>query len=204
MLVLEHENGFQSIYSRITPSETRQDRDRVSAGEYLKAPLGEEAAFSCSFFIRDSQLNQMVNPMVLLPVPDDDLSPRIESFILRDGERSIELKGRNEDFSVPAGNYQVYIRAVDISDGGGRQMPYSYALYNLGSLLLEREMDAVVLQEKGRSFKDGQTLESVFSMTSYVRMGELILTSGQSILEISVTDVRGNEGHESFQLQVLR
>jgi hypothetical protein len=204
MLVLEHENGFQSIYSGISSSEARQDRNRLSAGEFLKAPSEEEIFSSCYFYIRDAHLNQLVNPMILLPVPDDNVMPDIESVILKDGDISIELIAVKGDISIPVGNYKVFIKAMDKTSRGLSQMPYSYALYNLGSLLLERELDAVVLKGVERVFKDGETLESVFSMASYLNMGEIILTSGQSLLEISVTDVHGNEGSKSFQLQVIR
>lgn len=204
MLVLEHENGFQSIYAGISSFETRQDRNRLSAGEFLKAPSDEYSSSSCYFYIRDADLNQLVNPMILLPVPDDTVSPDIESVILMDEMNSFELIGNKDDISVPVGNYTVFIKAFDKTDNGVRQMPYSYALYNLGSLLLERELDALILRDSERVFKDGESLASVFSMTSYLRMGEIILTSGQSLLEVSVTDVHGNEGSKSFQVKVLR
>ncbi|MBF9016127.1 MULTISPECIES: hypothetical protein [unclassified Oceanispirochaeta] len=204
MLVLEHENGFQSIYSGISPSEARQDRNRLSAGEYLKAPSEDNEFSTCYFYIRDAHLNQLVNPMILLPVPDDSVIPLIKSVILMDGDRSFELMGGMKDRSMPVGNYEVFVKAVDMTNRAVIQMPYSYALYNLGSLLLERELDALVLKDAQRVFKDGKTLDSVFSMPSYLSLGEIILTSGQALLEISVTDIHGNEGSRSFQLQVFR
>ena len=38
MLVLEHENGFQSIYTHISAAETRADRNRLSAGSFSNLP----------------------------------------------------------------------------------------------------------------------------------------------------------------------
>lgn len=204
LLVLEHENGFQSIYTGITPEEVRADRSRISAGEYLKAPAGGEALHSCTFYIRDAHLNQLVNPLLLLPVPRDTVKPLIESVILRDESGRYELIGPEEPVVVPVGNYQVFIRAVDETSQGIRQMPYSFALYNLGSLLMERQLDAVILKDNVRSFKDGASLNSIFPEKETLHLGEIILTSGRSLLEVSVFDVQGNEGTRSIELQVER
>lgn len=83
-------------------------------------------------------------------------------------------------------------------------MPYAYFLYNLGTLMLERYLDAVRQDEYGLAFKDGQSLDSVFGKEGYVYLGTVNLTSGQSDLEISLTDIQGNETNRSYMLQVYR
>ena len=42
ILILEHENGFQSIYSAITEEELRMDREKLSVGEFLRAPDSDD------------------------------------------------------------------------------------------------------------------------------------------------------------------
>ncbi|MDC7240066.1 MAG: hypothetical protein PQJ50_06865 [Spirochaetales bacterium] len=207
LLVLGHENGFQSIYAGITPAETRADRNRISAGEFLKAPSeseeSEETGF-CRFFIRDALLDQIVNPLVLLPLPPDTRSPRLLSVLLIDGDNSFELMGQKEDLIVPVGNYMVYVRSEDFTNRGVRQMPYTYSLYNLGTLLLERQLDAVQQSGGSRVFQDGSPLDSVFTLSGYLFLGDIVMTSGRSVVEISLADVHGNESSESFDIGVTR
>ena len=87
---------------------------------------------------------------------------------------------------------------------GMTRMPYAYLLYNLGSLVLERQLDAVRQSDFGLAFKDGQSLDSVFSRKAYVYLGTINLISGQSDLEISLTDIQGNENSRSYAVQVYR
>ena len=206
LLVLSHDNGFQSIYTGITGQETRSDRSRLSAGEFLKAPAesGDEGAGFCRFSIRDAKLNQIVNPLILLPVPADSRSPRLVSVILQDEDNSFELMSGEEELVLPAGNYSVYVKAEDFTNRGVRQMPYSFSLYNLGTLLLERKLDALQQQGGDRVFQDGTSMVSVFSMPEYLLLGDIVMTSGRSIMEISMEDIHGNEGSESFDIEVHR
>jgi hypothetical protein len=201
ILVLEHENGFQSIYSGIDEQELRTDREKLSVGEFLKAPEdGGEPGF-CRFTIRDAQLNQLVNPFVLLPSIEDKTPPEIRSVLLVRGADDFELA---EDLSLKAGRYNVYVDGRDPFGKGMTRMPYAYFLYNLGSLMLERQLDAVRQDEHGLAFKDGQSVDSVFSRRNYVYLGTVNLTSGQSDLEISLKDIQGNESSRSYTVQVYR
>ena len=201
VLVLEHENGFQSIYSGLSVDELRYDRERLSVGEFLKAPDETAAAGYCRFQIRDAQLNQLVNPFIILPSVRDAEPPRIDSVLLVQGGREFLLE---DDLSVPAGRYDVYVKGRDPFGRGLFRMPYAYLLYNLGTLMLERQLDAVRQDDRGLAFKDGQSLDSVFSRKGFVSLGTINLTSGQAVLEISLLDIQGNEGSRSYSVQVYR
>lgn len=201
ILVLEHENGFQSIYSGIDERELRPDRERLSVGEFLKAPDGSGEPGSCRFTIRDAQLNQLVNPFVLLPSIEDKAPPSIRSVLLVRGSEEYEL---GDELSLKTGRYGVYVDGSDPYGKGLVRMPYAYSLYNLGSLMLERRLDAVRQDENGLAFKDGQSVDSVFGRKDYVYLGTVNLTSGQSDLEISLTDIQGNESSRSYTVEVYR
>ena len=203
ILVLEHENGFQSIYSGISEQELRPDREKLSVGEFLKAPDPDSESESayCRFEIRDAHLNQLVNPFILLPSVADKMPPVIESVLLVHGAEEFILE---EDLSLSTGRYSIYVRGRDPYGEGMSRMPYAYLLYNLGTLMLERRLDAVRQDDYGLVFKDGQSIDSVFSRKGYVYLGTINLTSGQSVLEISLTDVQGNENSRSYAVQVYR
>jgi len=201
MLVLEHENGFQSIYTNLSADETRDDREKLSSGEFLKSPDGKKNQGSCHFYIRDALQNRLVNPLLLLPVIHDTSDPVIESIIISDGRREYEL---TEGLSIPAGSYGVFIRGVDNPKSGIKQSPYRYFLYNLGVLKLERTLDAVIQKNHQLAFQDGTPLETVFSKPGYLFLGDIPLISGQSRLEVSLVDVSGNESNRAYDIQVYR
>jgi len=201
MLVLEHENGFQSIYTNLSAGEIRNDRDRLSSGEFLKSPENGEGTGFCHFYIRDALQNQLVNPLILLPAIQDKSNPVIESVILSEGGNDYELK---EGLTLPVGPYGVYIRGVDNPQSGIRQSPFGYSLYNLGILQLERTLDAVIQANHELAFQDGTPIRTVFSRPGYLYLGEISLISGQSRLEISLVDVSGNETTKAFNIQVFR
>ncbi len=201
ILVLEHENGFQSIYSGIDEQELRLDRDRLSVGEFLRAPGSEREPGYCRFAIRDAQLNQLVNPFILLPSVEDRTAPEVESVVLVHGGDEYILE---DGLSLKSGRYSIYVDGRDPYGKGMFRMPYAYLLYNLGSLMLERRLDAVRQGEQGLAFKDGQAVDSVFSREGYVYLGTVHLTSGQAVLEVSLIDVQGNEDSLSYVVQVYR
>ncbi len=201
MLVLEHENGFQSVYTHVGSDEIRGDRDRITSGEFLKSPGGEGETASCHFYILDALQNQLVNPLILLPAIRDTKPPVIESVLLIENGREYEL---DNGVSLPVGAYRVFVRGVDNAGSGIRQSPYAYFLYNLGVLQLERKLDAVIQKNHELAFQDGTPLETVFSKPGYLYLGDITLISGQSRLEVSLVDLAGNESTKAFDVQVYR
>ncbi|QEN07915.1 hypothetical protein EXM22_07900 [Oceanispirochaeta crateris] len=201
MLVLEHENGFQSIYTHISEEETRADRTRLSEGEYLKSPEDGPREGHSSFYIRDALQNQLVNPLILLPGMDDFYPPVIESVILSDQEREYIL---NNDLILPVGRYQVYIKGWDIHEAGRNRSPYEFSMYNLGTLQLKRVLDAVIQKDNDLYFQDGVAVSSVFFRQGYLFLGDISLTSGQAKLEVVMSDAQGNEDSTEYTIQVIR
>jgi hypothetical protein len=201
MLVLEHENGFQSIYTHISSKETRADRNRLSAGEYLKSPGGGKYPGICHFYIRDALQNQLVNPLILLPLIKDSNPPVIESILLADSENEYEL---NNDLILPVGHYDVYVKGLDNNKAGKTKSPFGFTLYNLGTLQLERALDSVNQKDNELAFDDGVEVSSVFLKPGYLYLGGITLTSGQAKLEIFLSDVQGNELSRAYSLEVVR
>ena len=201
LLVLEHDNGFQSIYRGLPSENVENLSPEVDPGDYL---YQGDALDEYCFTIRDARLSRLVNPLLLLPGLNDSVPPRMEEIVLVDAGGAEFLISPDRD--VPAGTYKAFILARDQL---GRQkepavMPFSISLYNLGTLLAQRRMDSLVQRENDLALQDGVPVEDIYNPHGYLYLGDITLNSGAASLEVIMEDFFGNERVETFNFRVLR
>ena len=201
LLVIQHENGFQSVYEGLDPTVVISVADRISSSDYLDP---EPLISSYRFSIRDARLERLVNPLLLLPGLNDHTPPEMSSLCLvsKEGERfQIE-----ENRSLPAGSYLVYARVSDRirKKGELEMMPYCISLYNLGSLQAERKLDTLVQTGPVLSLQDGIPLQDLYDEEGCLYLGEMVLNSGTASIEITMEDFFGNESSRMFSFTVMR
>ncbi len=202
LLVLEHDNGFQSIYRGLPPGSVEDLPDRVSPSDYLYR--GEDPLSEYCFTIRDARLGRLVNPLLLLPGLNDSVPPRLEEVLLVDSNGAEFLI--SPDRSVPAGVYKAFLHVEDrfSSRDDLLVMPFSVSLYNLGTLLAQRRLDSLVQRDNTIALQDGVSVEDVFNAAGYLFLGDITLNSGTASLEVVMEDFFGNESIETFSFRVLR
>ena len=201
LLVLEHENGFQSVYEGLKEEDVDQIPEKVyDRFSFLTGNAPEEYRFA----IRDARLKRLVNPLLLLPGLEDNMPPELESMDLIDGDGNQFRISRGVE--IPAGVYKVYLGISDrIGTATSLQiMPYRVSLYNLGSLQAERELDTLIQAGNSLALQDGTVLGRIFSRDGQFYLGEMTLNSGVASLEIVMEDFIGNEKIEKFGFTVLR
>jgi len=205
ILVLEHANGFQSVYTGLDSSSAGFGKNRLAAGDYICRPAASDEGLpgGYTFYVRDARLKRLVNPLMLLPGIADHLAPDILSIRLEGVGGQYELTSGSE---VPAGTYSVLIRSEDhVSRRNPLVMaPYLYSLYSHGTLQAERRMDALLQAEHALSLQDGTPRETLYNSEGYLNLGQLVLTSGTASLEVSVGDIQGNERTAMFTFLVVR
>ncbi|MBN2655419.1 MAG: M23 family metallopeptidase [Spirochaetales bacterium] len=202
--VLHHENGFRSIYGHLEPFSGEQkvyleERDQLG----LIGDSGRTDEKNLFFMVYDTKMNQYVNPQIILPPSGDSTPPRIESVTLKSLESLVFLNDRN---SLRSGRVQVYARIVD-SDGSVSRtietVPYSITMFYLGNEINQIKFDTLK-EENGKlvlrgghpvTFKDLYNDESLF-------LGEIYLNRGIGYLEISASDISGNNSVRTFQLNI--
>jgi hypothetical protein len=195
IVVLEHDNGFRSCYGLIEPAKDLDSRSYLNEGDILgEAPEG------LLFSIRDSKLNRWVNPFNMFSVRDDDISPEVEEVLLRRKETSFPL---SEESSPPAGTYRLLVK---ISDRVGREgvplLPYSVKIRYLGQTLFALSLDSLSHQD-GKAYFEGAgkiAAQGLFSPEGYLDGGEIIINQGKGLIEVELTDYKGNRTLRSFSL----
>ena len=68
----------------------------------------------------------------------------------------------------------------------------------------KESLDAVIQKDRDLYFDDAVAVSSVFIKKGFLYLGDITLTSGQARLEVSLSDVQGNEKSDAYTIQVVR
>jgi len=195
IVVLEHDNGFRSCYGRIDPAKDLDNRSYLNEGDILgEAPEG------LLFSIRDSRLNRWVNPFYMFSARDDDIRPEVEDVLLRRNDTSFPL---SEESSPPAGTYRLLVKISDrVTREGVPLLPYSVKIRYLGQTLFALSLDSLSHQD-GKAYFEGAgkiAAQGLFTPEGYLDGGEIIINQGKGLIEVELTDYKGNRTLRSFSL----
>ncbi|OQY34569.1 MAG: hypothetical protein B6241_04675 [Spirochaetaceae bacterium 4572_59] len=201
LLVLQHENGFQSVYEGLSDETVKTVPSRVTQDMMIDAnPDLEEYRFC----IRDARLTRLVNPLLILPGLNDRIPPELLSLHLlaEDGT----LFPVVQRMVIPAGGYDVYIHVIDkvAKKNPLVLLPYMVSLYNLGSLQAERKLDTLIQRDNHLSLQDGISLKNIYDKDGNIFLGSIILNSGSASMEVAMEDFYGNKESRQFNFSVVR
>jgi hypothetical protein len=201
VLVLEHENGFQSVYEGLESDQVKRIPDEVSKNSFISTLPNQEGYL---FKIRDARLQRLVNPLMLLPGLDDRRPPEMAAMHLVGEDGAVYNLSQTTE--IPAGSYKVYVFVRDqVRAASSRMlMPYSVSIYNLGSLLAEKKLDAILHENAILSLQDGTPVKNMYNQEGFLNLGEMVLNSGDASLEIRMEDFFGNKQTDNFSFTVMR
>ncbi|MDC7223976.1 MAG: hypothetical protein PQJ60_09560 [Spirochaetales bacterium] len=195
IVVLSHEDGFRSCYGRIEPERDLESRSYLEEDDSLGlAP--EELKFA----IRDTKLDQWVNPFFMFSVGEDSVDPTVESVILEKEGRRYSLADSSR---LAAGSYRLLIKVYDQMERGGPPfLPYSVKIRYLGVVHFSLSLDSLVGRDGKSCFDSGELIEAdgLFTDEGYLNGGQIIINQGKGLLEVELTDYRGNRTIRSFPL----
>jgi hypothetical protein len=210
MAVVEHANGLKTIYGHLKDTSYVGDdlsdydvdhRERLGEIGNTGWTFGNQLFFS----IFDSEFNQYVNPILVLPSTVDLERPVIRRTALVFGDSLIFLE---EDILVTAGQYDIIAEVYDTGGGAqvwSRQAPFSVLVYINGSEIsrivfeaLQEIESKVVLQTSGLAGHN----ELYYDERSMI-LGSHTFIPGLTSLEIIVKDYQGNEAAELYRFEVV-
>ncbi len=200
MVVVQHEDGLKSIYTQLQDRsvKTYESSDYQVRKGALLGKIGDTGwtyGRHLGFSILDSEFNQFVNPLLILPSVLDTVKPVIQNARLQYGDTTILLE---EDIQVPAGRYNLIADIYDVSQyalGLTPMAPYSVTVYINGSemnrytfeALQEVDKRIVLQQSKNREFSE------IYFGERTINAGKYDIIPGNVSIEIIVTDYAGNE-----------
>ncbi len=197
-LVAEHQGGVRSLYAHLKNGSTRIEDKRFTAERPLgvMGESGGSLGVHLHLTIIDSDTNNIINPLLILPPRVDTSRPRVSAVHLSRGQNKIDLESLNG--AVPAGRWDLVVDVYDQCDSVSYfwpMSPFRIMVYLNGS-------EAVYLTYEFLSYQEGQyalvkspgyTYDPFYEDETVINLGELTLNTGETSLEIVVSDFAGNE-----------
>ena len=210
-IVIEHERSLKTTYSHLKKGSVVKNRENVGRGEKIgvTGDTGASRGKQLHFEVIDGELNQIVNPLKLLPEGNDETTPVIKKIVLKNEDSSYEkVLSRRE--KVETGKYCLKAQVYDVCgnvDYFCPTAPYSISVYLNGEQVIEVKYDTLV-RDSGKVVLAGNSapVQEYYSEGEdwEVNIGEINLIPGTIRLEISVKDFAGNESTRDRLLTVYR
>ncbi len=208
VIVMEHSNELKTIYGHLEDAGTGADPEYVKSARDVLGRIGNSGwTFGNNLFfaVFDSEFNQFVNPLLILPSTPDSQSPQIRRAALQYGDTTIFLQ---DGIRVSPGEYQLTAEIFDVSDHArvwNSRAPFTILVYLNGSEAarivfeaIQNINDEVVLQ-RSDLLSYGELYMDKWRMI----LGTYTLIPGITGVEIIVKDYVGNESSRIYQFEVV-
>ena len=215
-LVIEHDRGIRAIYGNLMPAEAIYEKREVGPDDVigvLKAvsemdsPEDGETNRRGKLYIKliDGELDQIVNPLITLPVLSSLETVTIKSAAVEvDGDRVYSVPG--ESFpQIPAGMVDWYVE-VGAMDAG--RSPDFFPTPRSITLQVNAYPEGVVafdaLQAKEEQLRlAGYTVSEVYAVENHFYAGSINLAPGETEVEIIVESFSGDESRAVWRVQAV-
>ena len=205
--VIEHERGLRSIYGHLSLDEELSGggktffQENDTLGSVGDSGIAEGVQLFLS--VLDLELEQAVNPYLILPPLEDKTRPVIRNAKLKSGNTEIALPTQA---GVPSGQWEF---SVDVFDEASVRYfrptaVYKVAVYVNGQEAFQLAFDAIKDKDETPRVYPSKDLSwhDVYSGDWRMRLGTVQLNRGMANLEVIMRDFAGNERTQSFQFRV--
>lgn len=196
-LVAEHLGGVRSLYAHLKRGSMAPG-PKLLPNEALgvMGETGSSLGVHLHFTIIDSDTDNIINPLLLLPPIVDSARPSIRSLRLEQGRESIPLNG--ETPVLPAGEWELVIDLYDQSDLIAYywpMAPFRVTVYLNGSEAVYLTYESLQFQgDKHVLVKSpGFSYDKFYRTETEVSMGRITLNRGETRIEVVASDFYGNE-----------
>jgi hypothetical protein len=195
VVVVQHERGFRSLYAHLVPGSAPEAGSIVTEETQIGV-VGQSGVPDSPMLqvqVIDTETGSYVNPLVLLPRREDPLQPRILNVF---AESRGALYSLTDNQSLPAGEYTLLVECSDLTSRGSNAVaPYSLSLLVDGREEFALSFDSIVHEDGAARVSTGPPLshDALYAGTDLYRLGQIVLQTGRTILEIVAHDYEGNE-----------
>ncbi len=205
-IVLEHDRGFRSLYAHIKAETLNISEETVETDDLLGI-IGETGSTSGKYLhleIIDTEFNQVVNPLLLLPPLPDTQKPVIKAVQF---ERDNILTAVSDNINYQSGRTYILLDIRDFCEYvrySHPMAPHVIDIFLNGEELYHISYEA--LKEKNGLLRLVQSDDAVFDDFYYsdwnVRLGPVMLNSGETRIEIITKDIAANENSKMISLNI--
>ncbi|MFW6208341.1 MAG: M23 family metallopeptidase [Spirochaetota bacterium] len=205
MLVLQHERGIRSVYGHLSATADQEKQFYDISSSFGR--IGNTGMIRSEFVflqIIDSEVNRFVNPMLSLPLLEDDTEPQLDAVTLQADGSNYQLSGNTE---VVQGEYRLLVETFDVSsvlNSLHRMAPYSIKVYLNGEEQISLGFESLSVNDWSATPTSQRSVSAarLYSDQWTYNLGQLILQPGVALIEVFVSDFTGNETVETYRLQV--
>ncbi len=205
-VIYQHNNGIRSLYGHLQDNSILTDKLIVSLEDVIgkTGNTGMDPGSMLYLQLIDTGFKKYINPLLSLPLLNDQLKPRIKNvYILSHGEKII----LNPKTNIKSG---VFGLCADIRDSGVNTdfynplAPFSISLYLNGENLANINFESLKVVEGNMLLQesDGISFEELYKNDWEYFLGEFEFNPGDVMIEISVKDFSGNEGVKLIPLKI--
>ena len=203
--VLEHEDGLRSVYSNMGALEPPIDSE-VETGDSLGTVGVSGFAYGdqLGFHLIDEELQQLVNPFLILP-PMEDTDPPVIANVLVSNDESVRPLARQNDLiegSVVSFLVQAY-DTVEGTSGTRRITPKSVTVVVGEGEEQTVRFDIMQYRDDGYLLASGQPVSELYADEGRIRLGSFTIGNQVTRIVIRVEDFAGNRASAEYGVSVI-
>ncbi len=197
--ILEHRNGFYSIYMHlengVSAKKTYTEKDTVG----LMGNTGHSMAKHIHFSMLQYSRRMSVNPLKILPACEDTKAPVISDIAFHIGEKYIIVRDKSNIRLTR--HYPLLVKINDAMAGRENLGVYRIHVVFNGKKVLDKEFGSLSLS-KGRMNVGGGKYESLFDRKGYYKVDGLTYAEGENVVRVTASDFAGNTTEREYTFNV--
>ncbi|MDX9799976.1 MAG: M23 family metallopeptidase [Spirochaetia bacterium] len=207
-IIIEHERELRTTYANLKKDSLEKNSIKVKSGDKI-ALIGDSGASSgpnLHFEVVDLELNEIVNPLMLLPPAGDRTKPSIKEVFIEMAGTKEEIKLLNRN-NIKAGKYDFSAVIYDTSeyvDYFCQLAPYKINVYINGEEAAVISYNSIKKDDKSLVLSSNMKKVSDYYKNTlnswHVYLGQFDISAGVVRVEIAASDFAGNEAAKEFLL----
>lgn len=205
-IIVEHEGELKTVYGHLRKGSVIETPGEVDPAAVLGESGDTGFAYGTTLFfgVIDGELQQLINPLLLLPPFEDKRPPVIKSPTMEFRETDISVA---DNVVVPSGTCRLTATIYDPSehvDFFSPMAPYSITVFLGGETITSIEFDALEITNGSLKLpgSSGISYSDFYSEEWVLNLGEIELQPGKTQLEIVARDLGENETSVLYNLNV--
>jgi hypothetical protein len=213
-IVLQHQGGIRSLYAHLAEGSLQPTRRLYDRSQPLGVvgSSGYSSGKHLHLTIIDTEMNTLINPLLLLPPLFDGQAPVIKDVSIRIGQDLIGLKDR---MTVGRAEVEVFAAIYDLREDISflwKLAPYKVFLSQDGREISNFTFDSLISRQmanKGLGVRQlvlintEREFSSLYESPWLLRLGTINLVPGETALTVFASDFAGNESSKEYALTVL-
>lgn len=206
-VIYQHKNGIRSLYGHLEDDSVNTKNFEIELSDTIgvMGTTGTAVGAMLHLQVIDTEFEKYINPLLSLPLLDDQRKPLIKEVFLSSESVKMALSSKN---TIKTGVYGLSADIRDLSESAGYYCPlapYSISIFMNGENLANINFESMRVNNGEMMLEEleGIPYDQLYQSDWEIRIGSFEFSPGDIMLEISVKDFAGNEGIEMFSLKVV-